>query len=362
MNLIDLGFTEFFERSFVPHRAQQRMPARVARADKGLYHVLIDADAAAVRAEVSGRLRHAARGAADFPAVGDFVAIAPPEGGTTLIHAVLPRATEFTRKAPGKETIEQVVAANVDTVFLVAGLDNDFNLRRMERYLVAARESGATPVILLNKADLLLRSDPGAFAVRLAETEEISGGAPVHALSAHTGEGLDPLTGYLERGRTIALLGMSGVGKSTLVNALLGEERQATGAVREHDQRGRHTTTHRELVRMKEGAWMLDTPGMRVLALWGGEEGVTAAFGDVETFAARCRFGDCAHAGEPGCAVGAALASGELPEERFASWRKLQREARAFAARHDKRLQSEERARWKSITKSVRDRPPKGAR
>jgi ribosome biogenesis GTPase len=362
MSLTDLGFNDAFAARFAPHQALGRVPARVARGERDLFHVLTDADAAPVRAEVSGKLRHEAAGASDFPAVGDWVAIAPPEGGTTLIHAVLERATAFTRLAPGRETIEQVVAANVDTVFLVAGLDHDFNLRRLERYLVAARESGAAPVLVLNKADVLLASNPGAFAVRLTEAEEIAAGAPVHALSAVTGDGVAALAPYLARGCTIALLGMSGVGKSTLVNALLGQERQATGPVREHDQRGRHTTTHRELVRLPEGAWLLDTPGMRVLALWGGEEGVTASFGDVESFAARCRFGDCAHAGEPGCAVGAALAGGALPEERYASWQKLEREARAFAARHDKRLQSEEKARWKAITKSVRDRPTKGAR
>jgi len=179
MSLTELGFTASFEDAFSPHHSQGRIPARVARMDRDLYHVLIAPDAEPLRAETSGRLRHEAREAADFPAVGDWVAIAPPEGGTTLIHAVLPRATAFTRTAPGRETIEQVVAANVDVAFLVAGLDNDFNLRRLERYLVAARESGARPVIVLNKADLLA---PSLFAVRLAETEEVAAGAPVHAL------------------------------------------------------------------------------------------------------------------------------------------------------------------------------------
>jgi ribosome biogenesis GTPase len=356
MSLTELGFTASFADAFAPHASKGLEPARVARMDKGLYHVLTSADGEPLRAEASGRLRHDAREAADYPAVGDWVAIAPPEGGTTLIHAVLPRATAFTRTAPGRETVEQVVAANVDVAFLVAGLDNDFNLRRLERYLVAARESGARPVIVLNKADVV---PPGTFAVRLAETEEIAGGAPVHALSAIQGAGLEALDPSLAPGSTVALLGMSGVGKSTIVNALLGEERMATGAVREWDQRGRHTTTHRELVRLASGAWMLDTPGMRVLALWGGEEGVSSTFDDVSAIAARCRFGDCAHQGEPGCAVAAALRSGELPEERYASWRKLQREARAFAARHDKRLAAKEKARWKAITKSVRDRPTK---
>jgi len=356
MSLTELGFAASFADAFAPFASRSLLPARVARMDKGLYHVLIASDADPLRAETSGRLRHEAREPADLPAVGDWVAIAAPEGGTTLIHAVLPRATAFTRTAPGRETVEQVVAANVDTAFLVAGLDNDFNLRRLERYLVAARESGARPVIVLNKADVL---PPTQFAVRLAETEEIAAGAPVHALSASRGDGLEALVPHLVPGSTIALLGMSGVGKSTLVNALLGFERMATGGVREGDQRGRHTTTHRELVRLPSGAWLLDTPGMRSLALWGGEEGVSSTFDDVATIAARCRFGDCAHQGEPGCAIAAALQSGELPEERYASWRKLQREARAFAARHDKRLAAQEKARWKAITKSVRDRPTK---
>ncbi len=362
MNLHDLGFTDALASSFTPHQQQDRIPARVARADKTLYQVLLEPDAPPVRAEVSGRLRHEALGAGDFPAVGDWVAIAPPEGGTAIIHAVLPRRTVFARTAPGRETVEQVVAANVDTVFLVGGLDGDFNPRRIERYLVAARESGAAPVVVLNKADVLLAANPAQFAVRLTEVEEIAGGAPVHAVSALAGDGLEPLRAHLGRGQTVALLGSSGVGKSTLVNALAGEARQATGAVRETDHRGRHTTTHRELVRLEGGAWLIDTPGMRELALWGGDEGVSATFGDLETLAATCRFGDCAHGSEPGCAVQAALADGTLPQERYASWRKLQREARAFAARHDKRLQSVERARWKAITKSVRDRPPRGMR
>jgi ribosome biogenesis GTPase len=354
LNLSEMGFTAFFANAFASYQSKGLEPARVARMDRDLYQVLTPQDS--LRAEVSGRLRHDAREAADFPAVGDWVAISPSEGGTTLIQAVLPRATAFTRTAPGRETIEQVVAANVDTAFLVAGLDNDWNLRRLERYLVAARASGARPVIVLNKADVL---SPAVFAVRVAETEEIAGGAPVHALSATRGDGLSELDQYLVPGSTVALLGMSGVGKSTIVNALHGSERMATGAVRDWDNRGRHTTTHRELVRLPSGAWMLDTPGMRVLALWGGDESVATSFDDLSALAARCRFGDCAHQGEPGCAVAAALASGELPEERYASWRKLEREARAFAARHDKRLAAKEKARWKAITKSVRDRPTK---
>jgi len=362
MRLSDLGWTDSLESGFTPHHALDRLPARVARADRELYQVLLDADAPPVRAEVSGRLRHEARGPADFPAVGDWVAIAPPDGGTAIVHAVLPRRTVFARKAPGRETVEQVVAANVDTVFLVGGLDGDFNPRRIERYLVAARESGADPVIILNKADVLLAQSPARFAVRLAEVEEIAGGAPVHAVSALDHSGLEPLAAYLASGRTVALLGSSGVGKSTLVNALAGAAVQAIGAARESDGRGRHTTTHRELVPLPGGAWLIDTPGMRELALWGGDEGVSATFGDIAALTARCRFGDCAHDTEPGCAVQAALASGELSAERYASWRKLEREARAFAARHDKALQAKERARWKAITKSVRDRPAKGAR
>ncbi len=284
------------------------------------------------------------------------------------MHAVLPRRTCFTRKVAGRTSDAQVAAANVDTVFLVAGLDGDFNPRRIERYLVAAASSGAAAVVVLNKADLVLRANPAQYAVRIAEVEEIAGSAPVHAVSALAGDGLDALAPWLAPGRTVALLGSSGVGKSTLVNALAGAARQDTGPVREADSRGRHTTTHRELVALPGGAWLVDTPGMRELGLVGGAAGGeadalgAASFGDVEALARACRFADCQHAGQPGCAVAAALADGSLDPERHASWRKLGRELRAHAARHDKKIAAEEKAKWKAIHVANRKRPAKGAR
>jgi ribosome biogenesis GTPase len=366
------GFDARFASQFAPHEALGRVPARVARVDRDRIVLFVPSAAAPVPARASGRLRHEAVTAADLPAVGDWVAATLPAttgGGDAVVHAVLPRQTCFARKAAGRAADEQVAAANVDTVFLVAGLDGDYNPRRIERYLVAARASGARAVVVLNKADLLLRESPAAYATRLAEVEELAGGAPVHAVSALAGNGLEALATYLAPGQTVALLGSSGVGKSTLVNALAGEARQDTGAVRAADSRGRHTTTHRELVALAGGAWLVDTPGMRELGLASGDgaggeagDGLEATFDDVEELARACRFGDCGHAAEPGCAVRAGLASGALPEARYASWIKLGRELRAYAARHDKRLAAEQKARWKAIHVANRNRPPKGAR
>jgi len=373
------GFDARWSASFEPHIALGRVPARVARVDKGRITLFVAGASAAswadpVPARPSGRLRHEAATAADLPAVGDWVAAtlpASPGAGEAVVHEVLPRRTCFARKAAGKAADTQVAAANVDTVFLVAGLDGDFNPRRIERYLVAAATSGARAVVVLNKADLLLRANPSAYAARLSQVEELAFGAPVHAVSALAGDGLDALASYLAPGQTVALLGSSGVGKSTLVNALVGAARQDTGPVREADSRGRHTTTHRELVALDGGAWLVDTPGMRELGLASGDGGadggdggdaMDATFGDVESLARACRFGDCAHAEEPGCAVRRALRDGSLPEERYASWQKLGREMRAYAARHDKRLAAEQKARWKAIHVANKNRPPKGAR
>ena len=352
------GWTPDHAARFSPFEERGLAPARVARADRDRWMVFAGscADAATQPAVVSGRFRHDATGPADFPAVGDWVAVAA--GDPCVIHAVLPRGSAFRRLAPGRETVEQVIAANVDVVFLVAGLDGDFNPRRIERYVAAVWESGAQPVVVLNKADVLSEGD--ALAERVAEVESIAIGVPVVALSAREGSGLEALAPHLVPGRTIALVGSSGVGKSTLVNALLGEDRQDTGAVRADDSRGRHTTTYRELIPLPGDVLLLDTPGMREFALWGGGEedapadgGLGAAFPEIDDLAASCRFGDCAHDLEPDCAIQAALADGTLDVERHASWRKLQRELRAFAIRHDARLRSAERAKWKAISKSA---------
>jgi ribosome biogenesis GTPase len=327
------------------------VPARVVRGDRDRWQVLtLDGVRTAV---VTGRFRHDATSASEFPAVGDWVALQVSHGdGDAAIHAVLPRATAFVRRAAGDTTSEQVVAANVDVVFLVCGLDGDFNLRRIERYVAAGWESGAQPVLVLNKVDLAEDRE-----ARVAEVEAVAPGVPVVALSARDGDGIDALAPWLGAGRTVALLGSSGVGKSTLANALLGEERQATGAVREDDARGRHTTTRRELMTLPSGAWLLDTPGMRELGLWSSGEGVSEAFADVGQLAAACRYRDCTHEREPGCAVRRAVADGALDVERFESWRKLQKELHWLAVRQDQRLRAAEQAKWKAVHKSMKHHP-----
>lgn len=346
--LEELGWGPFFAEAWAARDTEDRVPARVVVAHSRILRVR---QAAGERlAEVSGKLLHDALGPEELPAVGDWVALEPRKGKErAVVHAVLPRRTAFVRRAAGEHTVKQVLAANVDTVFLVMGLDRDYNPRRIERALVLAWESGADPVVLLNKADLC--EDPEA---RRAEIEAAAPGVPVRVIAAKPGEGLDDLAPWLESGRTVALLGSSGVGKSTIVNQLLGEEKQKTGSVRESDQRGRHTTTHRELVVLPGGGLLVDTPGLREIQLWASEEGLASAFEDIESLAPGCRFRDCAHESEPGCAVLAAVAEGSLAADRLASYRKLRAEMRSLEIRHDPELQRAENARWKSIYKSMK--------
>jgi ribosome biogenesis GTPase len=279
------------------------------------------------------------------------VAVEIVDGGQSgVIHSVLPRLTRFLRPQRGDIAGAQVVAANVDVVLLVTGLDHDFNLRRLERYLALAWSSGAEPVIVLNKADLV--EDIGE---RMADVAAIAPGVPIRGISALDRTGFDTLTPLLEPGKTIALIGSSGVGKSTIVNDLLGWERQETGAVREDDQRGRHTTTMRELVPTPSGTLLLDSPGMRSVGMWEIDEGLADAFADVEALAQNCRFSDCTHGTEPGCAVQAAIRDGSLPAARLASQQKLARESQMMARRLDPQLRAAERAKWKAIHKSVRN-------
>ena len=349
--LADLGWDDGFAAAFaaleLPAGAGRLVPGRVTQ-QRGLYGVA--AEGAEWLANTSGRFRHAAAGPIDYPAVGDWVALRPPAGGAhsqASIQAVLPRRSSFVRKAAGRRVEEQVVAANVDTAFLVAGLDGDFNPRRIERYVTAAWDSGARPVLVLNKADLA--EEPADLAAR---AEAVAQGVPVHLVSARTGAGLEHLAPYLEARRTIALLGSSGAGKSTLLNRLFGVEMQRTGEVRESDDRGRHTTTHRELFVAPAGWLVIDTPGLRELQLWEGEEGIQTAFADVEELAAGCAFRDCRHAGEPGCAVVAAVAEGTLPPERLASYQKLQREMAELRSRTDVLARQREKGRVKALTKA----------
>ena len=351
--LRELGFVGPVAESFAPFAAQGLVPGRVVVGHTRLLRVRTE-DGETL-ASVAGSLRHQARGPEDRPAVGDWVALRPRAGGhRAVVQAVLPRRTAFVRRAAGERTVAQVLAANVDTVFLVMGLDGDFNLRRIERALVLAWESGADPVVLLNKADVC-DDVPG----RRAEVEAVAPGVPVRVIAAKPGEGLDSLAPWLVSGRTVALLGSSGVGKSTLVNRLLGHEKQKTREVLEGDHRGRHTTSHRELIVLPGGALLLDTPGLRELQLWSDGAGFQAAFGDVHELSSACRFTDCRHGTEPGCAVRAAAEEGRLDPARLDSFRKLQAELRALEIREDPLKRREERSRWKAIHKSLRQ-PKRG--
>lgn len=346
-----LGWSSTWESAFHPFGEQGLAPARVAREDLGRYLVLDLGDERI--AEITGRFRHEARTGADLPAVGDWVALRRNDDGPSRIEAVLPRRTAFTRKVPGSATEEQVVASNLDTVFLVVGLDGNFNPRRIERYLTAAWESGANPVVVLNKADLC-----EDLADCVSQAESVAMGVPVVVTSSvQTEAGNEParaLEAWLSPGSTVALLGSSGVGKSTLVNVLLGAERLETGAVRSVDSKGRHTTTRRELVVLPSGALLLDTPGMRELQLWGEDSGLENAFPEIVALGGECRFRDCRHRTEPGCAVLAAVESGAIEEERLEAWRKLERELAYLERRRDVRAMAEEKARWKRISQSAR--------
>lgn len=258
----------------------------------------------------------------DFPTTGDFVMIDYIPNGDSRILATLPRRTFFSRREPGPVPRDQAVAANFDYVFLMQSLNMDFNPKRLERYLTLAWQSGATPVILLTKADLV-----EDYWDHLTQVERVAAGVSTHVVSARTGYGLERLNAYLQPGKTVVFLGSSGVGKSSLVNALAGEALMSVSAIREADSKGRHTTTHRQLIRLKSGVMIIDTPGMRELGMWDISEGLGDAFADVESFIGKCRFSDCRHETEPGCAIKAAIATGELDVSRWESYRKLQEEA-----------------------------------
>ena len=341
-----LGWTAALATAHEPHAAQGRAAARVVAEDRGSYHVV--GAAGEQRAAVSGRFRFDAdEDPAAFPAVGDWVVVEGGMTGETIIHAVLPRRSALVRQAAGRRTAAQVVGANLDVVFVVASLNADLNLRRLERYVAAAWESGAEPVVLLSKADL--GEDIDATLVTVGA---VAAGASVLVVSSFDGRGVDEVGARIGPGRTAAFVGSSGVGKSTLLNTLAGAEVAAVREIREDDARGRHTTTRRQLHVLPGGGLVLDTPGMRELALWEGE-GLDRTFGDVDELVASCRFGNCQHNGEPGCAIGAALADGRLTPDRHASWQKLQREAAHHERRVDVLARNAERRKWKQIGKAV---------
>ena len=315
---------------------------RILLQEKGLYRLV--GENGEQWAEVSGKLRYQAQRASDFPAVGDFVLFDQGETeGHAVIHRILPRKSVFLRKAAGTVHTEQVVAANIDTVFLCMSLNQDFNIRRLERYLSAAWDSGAVPVIVLTKSDLCADLVPYLRAV-----EQSAVGTEVVVTSGVEQDGFEKLLPYVQEGKTVAFLGSSGVGKSTLINRLLGEERLATNGLR-NDDKGRHTTTRRELFLLKQGGMVMDTPGMRELGLWESGEGLDQSFADIEGLAERCRFRDCSHQREPGCAVRQAILLGELSEERWRSYQKLKAETR-YTEQNDAYL-AEKKQKFKQIAK-----------
>jgi ribosome biogenesis GTPase len=348
--LAALGWDSTFAEAFAPFAAEGLGAARIVAQHRDRY-VIADAQGAETSAVLAGRLRHGARSRLELPAVGDWVAVTRVSSSldVTSIHAVLPRRTAFVRKMAGEETAPQVLAANVDVALVLTALPDDVNARRLERYLALAWESGALPVVVLTKTDL---SDD--VAGNMAAAQGVAPGVDVIALSSVTGDGVDALDRFLQPGRTAVLLGPSGAGKSTLINRLLGTDRLRTGDVRD-DGRGRHTTTHRELVRLRGGALLIDTPGMRELQLWNADNGLGAAFADIHALAAECRFRDCRHETEPGCAVRAAVDAGRLPADRLEHWGKLQRELAHLARRQDQLAAAADRSRTKSLQRLARE-------
>ncbi|MFO0839541.1 MAG: ribosome small subunit-dependent GTPase A [Phycisphaerae bacterium] len=368
MNLEQMGWNTARAASFEPFARRNLVAARVARQDRDSY--VIYAAGRAHRASVRGSLRHRAASANDLPVVGDWVAVHLEENRrTAVVEAVLDRSSTIARKSAGEAISPQPIAANVDRLLICCGLDGDFNLRRIERYLSVAFGCGVTPMVLLTKADLC-----GDLEGRVREVSFIAIGVPIVTLSlldgartddAQSGNntdgefagaraGIEAVRSAIAAGETAALLGSSGVGKSTLINRLLGRDELRTGAVRAHDSRGRHTTTHRQLLLLPSGGVVIDTPGMRELQFWGAATDVESAFADIGELAEACRFRDCRHENEPGCAVLAAVHGGELDAERLSSFHKQRRELDYFDRRENPAAAAEHKARWKAIHKAGR--------
>ena len=353
-SLTAYGWDSFFSNHFKELNIQNSIPCRIISEYKSSYRVQgVDGERSAV---LAGRMRYDVDSEFGYPAVGDWVAAVRADEEQCVIHAILSRKSKFSRKseyrqrADGMKTDEQVIAANIDTVFIISALDGrNFNLRRLERYLTLAWKSGASPIIVLNKLDLC--PDPDSY---IRNAEDIAVGVPVHAVSATENIGITEIRKYITPGQTAALLGSSGVGKSALINALLGSEKQVTNETRTIDGKGRHTTTHRELILLPGGGLVMDTPGMREIQMWGNETDLQDSFDDIESLALRCRFSDCLHDTEPGCAIREAIENGELESSRYQSYLKLRKELRYAALREDGTLRQEEQLRWKKISKAAK--------
>ena len=347
------GWNEFVAQAFQSlERTADLVPGRIAIQHRGAFTVYTEFGD--IRAHAAGRMRHEAMDVGAMPAVGDWVALRSPEhSGAGIIEAVLPRKSSFLRKMTGTKSVQQVIAANIDVAFLVNGLDADFNVRRIERYLVLSKESGAQSVIILNKVDLCESLDEVVDVVR-----SVGGDTPVHVMSALHESGMEVFQKYLPPGTTGVLLGSSGVGKSTIMNVLLGEKKQEVKEVRDSDGEGRHTTSSRELILLPFGGLLIDTPGMRELQLWGDSESLSDAFTDIEELALECRFRDCSHAVEPGCAIQRAIGEGRLDQDRYDHFLKLQKEIAYLERRRDVRAQLDEKKRVKKLT-SKQKRSPK---
>ncbi|OGJ86160.1 MAG: ribosome small subunit-dependent GTPase A [Candidatus Raymondbacteria bacterium RifOxyA12_full_50_37] len=345
MQLTGLGWSPFFESSFEKHRLQGYSALRIVRVNRANY--IASNGVSDFPCEITGKFSFQSEGKGDFPTAGDWVVASEiPKEQKAMIHAVLPRKSAFSRKVAGQKADEQIIAANIDTVFIVTGLDQNFSLRRIERYLSLAWESGATPVVVLNKSDLCQDAEEKKAAV-----ESIAHGVDVCTLSAKCQSGMDLLKNYIKSGTTVAFIGSSGVGKSTIINAVLGFDRLAVNEVSELGSRGRHTTTFRELILLPNGGMVIDTPGMRELQVWGDETGLEHTFSDIEQLSTRCRFKDCAHETEPGCAVQAGIQNGALDAKRWESYLKLKKEFAYIADRQTMKASAIEKARWKNISK-----------
>ena len=342
MPLTKLGWTPERAAQFAPHAAKGFVPARVAVEDKHFYRVWTAG--AELSAQITGRLIHEARGDhSKLPKVGDWVAVKlVPNEEKAAIHAILPRRTRITRKASGRESAAQILAANIETVFLVTAADATFNAARLERMLVMAHESGARPVVVLNKIDLC-----DALDAKLAEAARVAGDALTLAACALTGRGVKKIAALIKAGDTVVFIGTSGVGKSSLINRLYGEDLMPTVEVRESDAKGRHTTSWREMIFLPNGGVLIDTPGMREFHIWDASQGAKETFPEIEALAPQCHFRDCTHTREKNCAVLAALAAGALPRERYDSFVKLQGEI-------SYRREAEKRANWQARRKSDR--------